>query len=199
MVRSCMDWKVPEDWVHESGRMVILGEAAHPFIVSTLRKVWLFANIWPHSFQPGQTQPIAMGVEDGAVLAKVFSHLKRKDQISSFLWAFQDLRRDRVTALMQGDKANLWYMAQPASEQTRMRNQLFREKHAAGINVLDNADEHTEVLWAEMLRIFGYDAEDEADNWWVEWGLLRERASGKTAFDTLDYDLIVQVDLEDDQ
>jgi salicylate hydroxylase len=198
MVRSCMDWKVPEDWVHESGRMVIIGEAAHPFIVSTSRKVWLFANI-PRSFQPGQTQPIAMGVEDGAVLAKVFSHLKRKDQIGSFLWAFQDLRRDRVTALMQGDKANLWYMAQPAGEQTNMRNQLFREKQAAGINVLDNADEHTEVLWAEMLRIFGYDAEDEADNWWVEWGLLRERASGKTAFDTLDYDLIVQVDLEDDQ
>jgi salicylate hydroxylase len=24
--------------------------------------------------------------------------------------------------------------------------------------------------------LFGYDAEDEADNWWVQWGLLQERA-----------------------
>ena len=23
----------------------------------------------------------------------------------------------------------------------------------------------------------GYDCEDEADNWWVQWGMLRERAS----------------------
>jgi salicylate hydroxylase len=50
-----------------------------------------------------------------------------------------------------------------------------------------------------LMTIWGYDAEDEADNWWVEWGLLRERAKGATTLDALDYDLTVQVDLADDQ
>ena len=32
--------------------------------------------------------------------------------------------------------------------------------------------------WVEVKEIFGYNAEDDADNWWVQWGLLRERAKG---------------------
>lgn len=140
-----------------------------------------------------------MAIEDGAVLAKLFSHLKREDQIGSFLWAFQDLRQDRVAALIRSDLMNTLYMSQPASEQSELRNQGYRDKQAAGINVLDHADEHTEELWSELMTIWGYDAEDEADNWWVEWGLLRERANGSITMDAitmdaLDSDVTVQVD-----
>lgn len=30
--------------------------------------------------------------------------------------------------------------------------------------------------WLEFYENWGYDAQDAANSWWVEWGLLRERA-----------------------
>lgn len=48
---------------------------------------------------------------------------------------------------------------------------------------LDNGDERPE--WMEIRDVFGYDAEDAADNWWIEWGLLRERAKGSSVLDDL--------------
>lgn len=59
------------------------------------------------------------------------------------------------------------------------RNQLFRGRRDRGEDVLDSATDAEEVSqWTEIKDIFGYDAEDEADNWWVQWGLLKERAKG---------------------
>ncbi len=31
--------------------------------------------------------------------------------------------------------------------------------------------------------IFGYDPEDEADDWWVQWGVMQERAAHWTIMD----------------
>lgn len=55
----------------------------------------------------------------------------------------------------------------------------MRMKRDSGLNVLqasEDAEESPE--WVEIKEVFGYDAEDEADNWWVKWGLLRERSIG---------------------
>ena len=46
-----------------------------------------------------------------------------------------------------------------------------------GANVLEAGGEMS-GLWEEIRTIFGYGCEDEADDWWVQWGLLRERAGG---------------------
>jgi salicylate hydroxylase len=40
-------------------------------------------------------QHTAISLEDGGVLAKLFSHLRGRDQIPSFLYAFEDLRGPR--------------------------------------------------------------------------------------------------------
>ena len=39
-----------------------------------------------------------------------------------------------------------------------------------------DGDETANELWETLCKIFGYDCEDEADDWWVRWGRLRERA-----------------------
>ena len=44
----------------------------------------------------------------------------------------------------------------------------------------DEDDENAEALarqFAELLEGWGYDACEEAEEWWVRWGLLKERAS----------------------
>ncbi|OCH89612.1 FAD/NAD-P-binding domain-containing protein [Obba rivulosa] len=146
-----------EDWVHDDKPLIVLGEAAHPFT-------------------PGSLQGPAMAVEDAAVLGKLFSHLNTKDQIESFLYAFQDLRQARTKSTLRGDIENVFTVMLEDGPMQEMRDNMMRQKRDEGANLLDQGEGEESKLWEEIRTIFGYDCEDEADNWWVEWGLLRERA-----------------------
>jgi salicylate hydroxylase len=120
-----------------------------------------------------------MTVEDGAVLAKLFSHLRTRDQIPNFLYAFQDLRQPRCAAVYKKELGDVGFMTLPPCDFKDMRDNALRTKRDAGISVLNAGEGEEETQeWTEIKDIFGYDAEDEADNWWIEWGLLRERANG---------------------
>ncbi|KAG2114824.1 hypothetical protein DEU56DRAFT_841667 [Suillus clintonianus] len=148
-----------EDWVDEHGRMVILGEAAHPL-------------------PAGSLQGGAMAVEDAAVLGKLFSHLRDKDQISTFLHAFQDLREDRCASVVHTEQCNMYFQMMPAGPQQEQRDQDMRAKTAQGESVFCGGEASEQ--WEQLKVLCGYDAEDEADNWWVNWGLLRERAKQRS-------------------
>jgi|SRR5216683_2081214 len=118
-----------------------------------------------------------MSLEDASVLAKLFSHLRDEDQIPSFLYAFQNLREQRCQKNRALDIGNIMFMMEPEGEGTARRDTMMREKHDQGRNVLSGDDEDSNVAqWDFNRELFGYDAEDEADNWWVQWGLLQERA-----------------------
>ncbi len=125
-----------------------------------------------------------MAVEDGAVLAKLFSHLSEERQIESFLYAFQELRQSRTRSVRASEFGNAFFMAMPACDASRQRDEGMRMLGEMGLNVLEGGDGETSGAWNEVRTIFGYDCEDEADNWWVQWGLLRERAlQGRQAGD----------------
>jgi salicylate hydroxylase len=140
-----------------------------------------------------------MAIEDGAVLAKLFSHLLSEDQIPSFLRAFQDLRHERVDRMFGIEMRNIYTMCLPPGEIQEMRDQSLREKHREGKNVLQGEGGDIAEQWEENKVMFGYDAEDEADDWWVKWGLLRERARGyampviewETSIQSVKVDLVV--------
>jgi salicylate hydroxylase len=118
-----------------------------------------------------------MSLEDASVLAKLFSHLRNEEQIPSFLFAFQNLREERCKKNRALDIGNILFMMEPEGEGTAQRDAMMREKHDQGRNVLSGDDEDSNVAqWDHNRELFGYDAEDEADNWWVQWGLLQERA-----------------------
>ena len=119
-----------------------------------------------------------MAIEDGAVLGKLFSHLSSDRQISSFLYAFQEIRQPRTRAVRSRDTHDLQYMLLPDGPEQAARDARMQALTRAGKNVLENLDgeEKAGQLWETLCRIFGYDCEDEADDWWVQWGMLRERA-----------------------
>ena len=79
--------------------------------------------------QPSTIQGSAMAVEDGAVLAKLFSHLSEERQIESFLYAFQELRQERVKAVHQGEFGSVLYMT-AAGEMAAARDASMR-RHAS--------------------------------------------------------------------
>ncbi|KAJ7765864.1 hypothetical protein DFH07DRAFT_810066 [Mycena maculata] len=149
-----------DDWVSQSSRLVIVGTAAHPI-------------------PPGSIQESAMAVEDGAVLARLFSRLDSRDQIGQFLWAFQDIRQPRCAAATESETNIMYYTCMPAGEEQEARDQGMRAKLAAGVEVLQaGADQEETPEWQEVKEVFGYDAEDEADDWWVKWGSLRYKSTG---------------------
>ena len=68
-------------------------------------------------------------------------------------------------------------MMEPEGEGTAQRDDMMRAKHDEGLNVLsgDNRDGNV-AQWDHNCELSRYEAEDEADNWWIQWGLPGERA-----------------------
>lgn len=104
-----------------------------------------------------------MAIEDGAVLAKLFSHLTHDDQVGSFLWAFQDLRQARCESARQEEMGHLFYMTMPPGTMQEERDRELRSRYAAGISALSGGEGGTADQWEGIKVIFGYDAEDEAE------------------------------------
>lgn len=120
-----------------------------------------------------------MALEDGAVLAKLFSHIRTSDQIPTLLYAFQELRQPHVKKVKENEMGAIDFMGMPPCEFRTAREEMLRAKRDAGQDAFASDATGEEMpQWTEIKEVFGYDAEDDADNWWMEWGLLRERARG---------------------
>ncbi|KAJ7764666.1 hypothetical protein B0H14DRAFT_2971068 [Mycena olivaceomarginata] len=131
-----------EDWVSHHGRLLLVGTAAHPIPKTQCRS---------------RTAPSS---------GRLFSHLRSRDQVNQFLWAFQDIRQPRCAAATE--RCTTCISRQEA------RDAGLRAKLAAGVQVLQaGGDQEETPEWREVREIFGYDAEDEADDWWVGWGSLK--------------------------
>ncbi|KAI0630781.1 FAD/NAD-P-binding domain-containing protein [Trametes polyzona] len=140
-----------EDWVDASGRIVLLGDAAHP------------------SF-PGGSHPASMALEDAVVFGSLFSHLRTLDQIGTFTGAYQELRQRRCEFVKLADIANAQLVAMPDGPQAAARDEDMRRRK-------DEWDEGTlKAQFEEIAEIFGYDAGDAAEEWWVNWGRFSEGA-----------------------
>ncbi|KAI0722415.1 FAD/NAD(P)-binding domain-containing protein [Fomitopsis betulina] len=149
-----------DEWVHESGKLLVIGQAAHPI-------------------PAGSIQVSAMALEDAAVLGKLFYHLSTLEQTSDFLYAFEDLRKQRCAEALVGDTSMLLLISMESGPEQEARDNGMRAKYRAGKNVLEGDDTGggEGEQWVTIRTIFGYDCEDAADNWWVQWGLLRARAN----------------------
>jgi salicylate hydroxylase len=137
-----------------------------------------------------------MNLEDASVLAKLFSHLRNEEQIPSFLHAFQDLREERCEKNRALDIGNILFMMAPEGEGTVQRDIMMRAKYDEGQNVLADDDGDNNVAqWDQNRELFAYDAEDEADNWWVQWGLLHERSRAQVSehMETFSLDISVGI------
>ncbi|KAJ7123414.1 hypothetical protein C8R44DRAFT_704073 [Mycena epipterygia] len=136
-----------DDWVCENGHLLAIGNAAYPF------------------YSGAATGISGTGSEDSAVLAKLFSHLSRKNQITDFLHAFHDLRHPRCEATAQLYRQVIAYImgSGPPPKETA-------PDAPEGTGSGPSISEGTDVWW--------YDADDHAEEWWVGWGLLKERSIG---------------------
>ncbi|KAF7345102.1 FAD-binding-3 domain-containing protein [Mycena venus] len=148
---TCVQIKEPGDlecWVSESGRVLILGDAAHPL-------------------PPGSLHSYSISLEDGLFIGKIFSHTRNTDRVPEFLRAFQEHREPRCTRIRQIEKEYIFYITLPEGEMQAARDASLRERHAAGENALGG---DLQQMAEDLRMVFGYDAADDADEWWVTWG-----------------------------
>lgn len=89
-----------------------------------------------------------MAVGDAAALGRLFSHLHRREQISSFLSALQELRADRVEQVMRSAKSNIFAISLPPGI-AEARNQELRERAEKGIRTLGKGYDTS----AEMIQV----------------------------------------------
>ncbi|KZT68286.1 FAD/NAD(P)-binding domain-containing protein [Daedalea quercina L-15889] len=142
-----------EDWVHPDGPMIAIGEAAHPLTTGSLTALNLAAG-------------------DGMILGRLFKNLHRKEQIGSFLAAVVENRQKRIRDIQKSERANPLTMSLPAGvEQARYLKATVQ--HMGNDGIVSFAEE-------SIRNAYSYDPEDEADSWWVEWGILQERAANIT-------------------
>lgn len=166
-----------ESWVDESETVVLIGEAAHPLVV---RACMLLSIPLPPvltfgvAHQPGGTDACSLALEDAAILGTLFSRLQSRDLVPTLLYAFQDLRKGRADALtaMEIENAEVAF-----SNPQRVRDGLVRWSALPADEPEPTAESGpTDAELADITEVWGYFAIDAADEWWVEWGLLRERS-----------------------
>jgi salicylate hydroxylase len=109
---------------------------------------------------------LTIALEDAAVLGTLFSRLRSVDQVSTLLYAYQELRKDRADMLVVLERNN----AKVAfSGPGRIRDGLARwTAILADAIYFPPRSGPTKAEFAEVEEVWGYFAFDAADEWWVE-------------------------------
>ncbi|KAJ6589226.1 hypothetical protein B0H19DRAFT_233413 [Mycena capillaripes] len=159
---TCVQLKTPrtlESWVSESGKVLALGEAAHPV-------------------PPGAFHGYSLALEDGAFIGKVFSHTRDPDRIPEFFNAFQEHREPRCTSIRDMDIQYVQVITMPDGEMQAGRDSDMLANHKVGHNAMDG---DMQQMLEDFRVVFGYDAMDDADEWWMSWGRFRDTPGDQTA------------------
>lgn len=143
----------PSNWTDSSGRIVLMGEAAHP------------------SF-PCITHGASLHVEDAEVFGWLLSRLHSMEQLPHLLGGFQDIREERCRAVQEKELTGMQMLWLPPGPQRDARDHMFR-----AMMLREGWDEEDlRMQWEEVGRTFGYNARETVEDWWVSWGMLRERS-----------------------
>jgi salicylate hydroxylase len=164
LVTSTSHWRLMDHsplktWFNKDGSVVLLGDACHPML-------------------PYRAQGAAMAVEDAAVLGSLFSHLSHQSQIRPFLRAYFSLRYSRTTETSAASRLNRYIFhledgpEQEARDASMRRAMKISLREANGEPSMDdssgNANQYADKEKSHMQ--YAYDAEEEAENWWVQQG-----------------------------
>ncbi|TDZ35235.1 FAD-dependent monooxygenase OpS4 [Colletotrichum spinosum] len=126
-----------QNWVADSSRLAILGDAAHPML-------------------PYMSQGAAMAVEDGAALAVAISSIASCSQLGTALEVFQRERKQRTSMMQEASLVNafLWHFKDGPEQRARdaaMRPEVEGKSFTSSPNQWSDPVTQT---WA-----YGYDAE----------------------------------------
>jgi salicylate hydroxylase len=160
-VPSTLKWKLMDRaplsrWIDRSGKVVLMGDAAHPML-------------------PYRAQGAAMAVEDAAMLGNLFSNLTSYTQITPLLQGFFDLRYPRTSATQLSSRLNQKIFHLPDGPDQEERDTKMKEAMKAELESIEHgwpenlSWEDSPNQWADKrknVEQFLYDADLEGEKWW---------------------------------
>ncbi|CAE6387097.1 unnamed protein product [Rhizoctonia solani] len=168
LIPSTLKWLLAdreplEKWVHDSGRVVLLGDSCHPML-------------------PYRAQGAAMAIEDAVVLGGLLSGISQLDDLPQLLRAYQGLRLPRTAESQKSARLNQFIFHLPDGPEQLARDAdmrqameweqawLGREKGKNGPTLKEERTWAGNMnQWADQTKNklqFGYDAFAAADEWW---------------------------------
>ncbi|CAE6436076.1 unnamed protein product [Rhizoctonia solani] len=168
LIPSALKWLLAdreplEKWVHDSGRVVLLGDSCHPML-------------------PYRAQGAAMAIEDAVVLGGLLSGISQLDDLPRLLRAYQDLRLPRTAESQRSARLNQFIFHLPDGPEQLARDAdmrqameweqawLSREKGKNGPTLKEECTWAGNMnQWADQTKNklqFGYDAFAAVEEWW---------------------------------
>jgi len=152
LVPSTLKWRLmdrlPLDkWVHDSGKVVLLGDSCHPML-------------------PYRAQGAAMAIEDAAFLGNIFSRLQDKSQIPILLRGYEAARYPRTTEVQGSARLN-----QKINHLVDGPEQEARDATMKAAMDQPGANQDQWNQWSDKKKsdaLYGYDADAAADQFWNE-------------------------------
>ena len=118
-----------------------------------------------------------MAIEDGAVLGNLLSRISHPSQLGRLLKAYQDLRLFRTATAQEASRLNRGVLVMSVGPAQRARDEGLRKmmamEQSANSGSSRGESDGNQGVRAEKEKnslFFGYDANAEADKWWVEHG-----------------------------
>lgn len=174
-VESCLKWKLAylpplETWVGESGKVVIIGDAAHgmlPYVSLILSSRRGFSNDLEQ-----MAQGAAVSIEDAAALAEAVSQAESTEDLPYLLHAFEKVRKSRCEGISKAthDNAHIWHLPDgPEQEQrdraskAKMQRTLEKDRNGEG-SESRRSSMGKFIDQAAMPDLYGYDAVKEVSS-----------------------------------
>lgn len=102
------------------------------------------------------------------------SRLKTWDQLPQLVEAFQDLREERCQSVNEKELMGFQLVWLAPGPHRNARNQALWAMMTLGLQGWD--EDKMRCQWEEISEVLGYSAREAAEDWWVSWGMLRERS-----------------------
>lgn len=117
-----------------------------------------------------------MVIEDAVVFGTLFSHLAQWEQIPVFLDAYQELREGRTKTVKVKDVQNFQIMWLPPGP---MRDARDANLPSADVDMDEGV---LKRQLEDLMEIFGYNATDAAQEWWMDWGRFTQPKESRGSF-----------------
>ena len=88
--------------------------------------------------------------------------------------AYENIRRERSKFLHEVEVSTISQAMFPPGPEREFRDLEMQKLLHARQHKWD--DDAYLGIWGQLCQVWAYDAFDAADDWWVQWGMLRERA-----------------------
>ena len=109
------------------------------------------------------------------MLGHLFSKLNSSNEIETLLYGFQELRKDRCSAIQKSELENAQMMWIPEGPEQLARDASLRAMNPNEETEEDWGDTEFRYIWERIRMQFAYDPQDEVEEWWYRWIVTKQR------------------------